>query len=91
MSKAPRPSQRSGVFGLLLVFCLTAFIGGIGFDLGAGARLRFWVGDQPAAAGAVGIAATLFMVLIAHAGRIVLNRRKQEEEADGGGDGRSHA
>lgn len=91
MSKQARPSQRSGVFGLLLVFCLTAFIGGIGFDLGAGARLRFWVGDQPAAAGAVGVAAALFMVLIAYAGRIVLDRRKKEEQTEGGGDGRTHA
>ncbi|MEQ1489376.1 MAG: hypothetical protein ABL932_02390 [Terricaulis sp.] len=88
MSKQPRPSQRSSVFGLLLVFSLTAFVGGLGFDLGVGARLRFWVGDQPAAAAAVGIGAALFMVLIAHAGRIVLNRRKADETVEGGGDGR---
>lgn len=91
MSKSPRLSQRSGAFGLLLVFCLTAFIGGIGFDLGAGARVRFWIGDQPAAAGDVGVAAALFMVLIAHAGRLAFDRWRKDTTSNGGGDGRTHA
>ncbi|MEZ5972980.1 MAG: hypothetical protein R3C31_14310 [Hyphomonadaceae bacterium] len=86
MSKSPRAPQNSDVFGLLLVFCLTAFLGGLGFDIAGGARLRFWIGDQPAAAGAVGIAAVLFVVLVAHVGRILLDRRHKEEE---GGDGRT--
>ena len=91
MNKRPRLSQRSGAFGLLLVFCLTAFIGGLGFDLGAGARVRFWIGEQPGAAGAVGVAAALFMVLIAHGGRMALNRWRKEAANEGGGDGRTHA
>ncbi|MCX7359816.1 MAG: hypothetical protein NT015_16965 [Alphaproteobacteria bacterium] len=91
MSRQPVPSQRGGAFGLLLVFCLTAFIGGFGFDLGTGARLRFWIGDQPAAAAAVGIAATLFMVLVGHAGRFALSRKKPNAKIEGEGDGRIHS
>ncbi len=90
MSKQRTPSQRNGAFGVLLVFCLTAFIGGLGFDVGAGARVRFWIGDQPAAAAAVGIAAALFMVLAAYGARVMLDRWKSHEAA-GGGDGRTDA
>ena len=80
MSKA-QPPQRSGVTGLLLVFSITALLVGLGFDLGAGSRGRFWIGDQPAAATAVGIAGVLFAVIAAHAARAVLARRKAEEES----------
>ena len=80
MSNA-QPPQRSGVTGLLLVFSVTALLVGLGFDLGAGSRVRFWIGDQPAAAAAVGVAGVLFAVLAAHAARLLLPvRRRQDEE-----------
>lgn len=79
MSRAS-PPQRSGVTGLLLVFSIAALIAGLGFDLGAGSRVRFWIGDQPASAAAIGVASVLFAVLAAHAARLVLARRKPAEE-----------
>jgi hypothetical protein len=88
MSKRTLPPQRSGVTGLLFVFCLTALLVGLGFDLGAGARMRFWIGDQPAAAAAVGVAAVLFGVLAAQAGRALFGRRRKADE--GSSDASSH-
>lgn len=81
------PPPRSGITGLLLVFCITALLVGVGFDLGAGARLRFWIGDQPAAAMAVGVAAVLFAILAAQVARVALGRRQQKDEA---GDASTH-
>lgn len=81
--KRTLPPQRSGIIGLLFVFALTALIVGLGFDLGAGARLRFWIGDQPLAAAAVGGAAVLFSVFAAQAGRVLLGR-KGEGSSDAG-------
>lgn len=75
------PPPRSGITGLLLVFCITALLVGFGFDLGMGARLRFWIGDQPAAATAVGVAAVLFAILAAQTARVVLGKRRQKDEA----------
>ena len=84
MSKRTLPPQRSGVTGLLFVFCLTALIVGLGFDLGASARVRFWIGDQPAAAAAVGVVAVLFSLLASLAARAVFaGRRKTEGSGDG--------
>lgn len=82
------PPPRSGITGLLFVFCLTALVLGLGFDLGLGARVRFWIGDQPAAAAAVGVAAVLFAILAAQAARFMLGRRKQPDE--GSSDAGSH-
>ncbi len=79
MSKAP-PPPRSGVTGLLWVFCLTALIVGLGFDLVGGLRVRFWLADQPGAAAAVGAAAVLFVVLATHAARFALGRRQKADE-----------
>jgi len=76
MKKSP-PAPRSGVTGLLFVFCLTALIVGLGFDLGAGARLKFWIGDQPGAAAAIGAAVVLFVVVATHAARFALGRRQK--------------
>ncbi|MBL8545607.1 MAG: hypothetical protein JNL81_04040 [Hyphomonadaceae bacterium] len=84
MTNAP-PPQRSGATGLLLVFSITALLVGLGFDLGAGSRVRFWIGDQPAAAAAVGVAGVLFAVLASHAARLVLAARSkphQQESSD---------
>lgn len=86
MSKI-RTRQRSGATGLLLVFSITALLAGLGFDLGAGSRVRFWIGDQPAAAAAVGVVGVLFAVIAAHVARLVLVRRTPEE---GGRDAGSH-
>ena len=75
------PPPRSGVTGLLLVFSIAALLAGLGFDLIGGSRMRFWIGDQPAAAAAVGVAGVLFAVIAAHAMRFVLHsRRKPEDE-----------
>jgi hypothetical protein len=75
------PPPRSGITGLLFVFSITALLVGFGFDLGAGARLRFWIGDQPAAATAVGVAAVLFTILAAQVARVLLGGRRQKDEA----------
>ncbi len=83
----PSPSSRSGAFGLLFVFCLAALLAGLGFDLGAAARMHFWIANQPGAALAVGVAATLFTVLSALIARAVLGRKQSIE----GGDARPHA
>lgn len=82
MTKPALPPQpRSGITGLLLVFSVTALLLGLGFDLGAGSRVRFWIGDQPAAAAAIGVAGVLFAVIAAHAARaLFVSRRKLEEE-----------
>lgn len=74
----PPPPPRSSAVGLLLVFCLTALVVGIGFDLGASARVRFWIGDQPGAAAAIGAAAALFTILAALGARAVLGRATEQ-------------
>lgn len=85
--KRTLPPPRSTIVGVLFVFSLTALIAGLGFDLAGGARLRFWIGDQPAAAAAVGGAAVLFAILCAQAGRAMLDRRRKPGSRDAG----SHA
>jgi hypothetical protein len=74
-----QPPQRSGIAGVLFVFSLTALIAGLGFALGAGARTRFWIGDQPAAAAAVGIAGALFAIAAAHVARMLLGRKREQD------------
>lgn len=81
------PPPRSGITGLLFVFCLAALLLGLGLDLGLGARLKFWIGDQPAAATAVGVAAVLFAIFAAQAARFALGRARNTDE---GGDAGSH-
>jgi len=71
------PPPRSAIAGVLLVFCLAALAAGLSFDIGLGARARFWIGDQPAAATAVGVAAVLLAIGAALLGRFVLGRREQ--------------
>lgn len=83
------PPPRSGITGLLFVFCLTALLLGLGFDIFGGARLRFWIGDQPAAAAAVGVAAVLLVILAAQAARLALGRRRGRDEE--GNDAGSHS
>ena len=84
MKKSPA-AARSGITGLLFVFCLTALIVGLGFDLGAGARLKFWIGDQPGAAAAIGAAVVLFVVVATHAARFALGRRQKADEGSSDG------
>lgn len=88
MSERKAAPPRSGVTGVLFVFCLAALIAGLGFDIAGGVRVHFWIGDQPGAAAAVGIAAVLFVVLAGQAARFVLGRR--EKAAEGSDDGSSH-
>lgn len=77
----PPPAPRSGVTGLLFVFSITALLAGLGFDLAMGSRVPFWIGDQPAAAAAVGVAGVLFAVIATHIARAVfLSRRSGDEE-----------
>ncbi|MEZ5960208.1 MAG: hypothetical protein R3C30_07225 [Hyphomonadaceae bacterium] len=83
------PPPRSGITGLLLVFSVTALLLGLGFDLGMGAHVQFWIADQPAAAAAVGAAAVLFAILAAQAARFVLGRRRSVNE--GSGDAGAHS
>jgi hypothetical protein len=75
------PSPRSGITGLLAVFCFAALLAGIGFDLGAGARAHFWIGAQPAAAAALGIAAAVAAVLVSRLARAVLSRGQRQERS----------
>lgn len=86
--QTPRP--RGGIFGLLFVFCLAAALAGLGFDLGASTRAHFWIGDQPAAAFAIGVAATLFAILAAWTARALLGRKARETKR-GSSDAGSHA
>ena len=79
MSRTP-PPPRSGIAGLLFVFCLTALLAGLGFDVFGGARVRFWIGDQPAAAAAVGVAVILFVLLVGQGARWLLGRSTDFDE-----------
>lgn len=72
------PPQRSAISGVLLVFCLAALIGGLGFDLVLGARSNFWIADQPAAATAIGVAAALFAIGAGLLGRLFLGRKREQ-------------
>lgn len=87
MSKAD-PHQRGGIFGMSFVFCLAAALAGLGFDLGLSARAHFWIGDQPGAAFAIGIAAALFAIVAALAGRALLGREPRDA---GSSDAGSHS
>lgn len=73
-----QPPQRSGIAGVLFVFCLAALIAGLGFDLGTGARTHFWIGDQPGAAAAIGVVAALFALAAAHVARLLLGRKREQ-------------
>lgn len=77
--RKPSPAQRSAATGVLLVFCVGALIAGLGLDLGAAARVKFWIGDQPAAATAVGVSAALFTVLIMRGLRMIFSGRRRDE------------
>src|SRR5262249_49168093 len=78
---ARTPPPKSGIAGVLLVFCIAALLAGIGFDLGAGARTRFWIGDQVGAAAAIGGAAAVFAVIAARVARLALGRSQESSDA----------
>ncbi|MGQ0533152.1 MAG: hypothetical protein ACT4OF_10760 [Caulobacteraceae bacterium] len=82
---AKSPPRKNGIAGMLFVFCLAAFLAGIGFDLGAGAHASFWIGDQTGAAAAIGVASAVFAVVAVRAARAVLGRRQE------GGDAGAHS
>jgi hypothetical protein len=79
ITRAPPP--KSGITGVLLVFCVAAVLTGLGFDFGAGAHTKFWIGDQPGAATAIGVAAAVFAVVAARVARIVLGRAQGDNDA----------
>jgi len=84
MTRTPEP-PRGGIAGLLLVFCVAAFLAGLGFDIGANARSGFWIASEPGAAAAFGVAAVVFAAIAARGMRIVLGRRREEGDSDVGG------
>ena len=75
MTKRARPRQRSGLTGLLFVFCLAGLLAGLGFDLAAGARATFWIGAQPGAAAMIGVAAVVFAVVAARLAQMLFARK----------------
>jgi hypothetical protein len=79
IARAPPP--KSGITGVLLVFCIAAVLAGLGFDFGAGAHTTFWIGDQPGAAAAIGVAAAVFAVIAARVARILLGRTQGGDDA----------
>ena len=79
MSRTP-PPPRSGLTGLLFVFALTSLLFGLGFDLVGGARAGFWIGDQPGAATALGVACVLIVIVAAQAMRWALGRGRVGDE-----------
>jgi hypothetical protein len=72
---------KSGLTGVLLVFCIAALLAGLGFDFGAGARAKFWIGDQAGAAAAIGIAGAVFAIVAARAARLLLGRSDRSGDA----------
>jgi hypothetical protein len=83
MSRDPPP--RGGIAGLVLLFCFTAVVAGLGFDF-AGDRYGFWLGARPGGAAALGAAAAAFCVVAAQVARLLLGRG----EAKGSGDADPH-
>ena len=77
-------TPRSSLTGLLFVFCLAGLVAGVGFDLGAGARERFWIGGEAGVAAAIGALAALSAVIVARLAQALFGRK-------GGGDAGSHS
>lgn len=75
------PPRKSGVTGVLLVFCIAALLAGLGFDAGAGAHPSFWIGDQIGAAAAIGVAGAVFAILAARLVRAALGRKVGSRDA----------
>jgi hypothetical protein len=76
MSKRPLQRRpRSGLTGVLFVFCLAALLAGLGFDVAGEARTSFWIGAQPGAAAMIGVAAVVFAVVAARLAQILFTRR----------------
>ncbi|MGD9982177.1 MAG: hypothetical protein AB7H66_15190 [Hyphomonadaceae bacterium] len=78
---ARTPPPKSGITGVLLVFCIAAVLAGLGFDFGAGARTDFWIGDQTGAAAAIGLATAVFAVVASRVARIVFGRVQGSSDA----------
>jgi hypothetical protein len=75
------PSSKSGVTGVLLVFCVAALAAGLGFDFGLGAHPDFWIGDQAGASAAIGIAGAAFAIVGARLARAILGRKGEGGDA----------
>jgi hypothetical protein len=85
MTRTPAPSRR-GIAGLLFLFCCAAVAAGLGFDIGLGARSAYWIGAEPGAAAALGVAGAAFALVAAHAGQMLFRRPTAQADAKGGGD-----
>lgn len=79
IARAPPP--KSGIAGVLLVFCVASVLAGIGFDFGADAHPNFWIGDQVGAAAAVGAGTAVFAVVAARLAIFVLGRAQGSSDA----------
>lgn len=85
----PAPPQPRGIAGLALLFCAVALIAGVLLDFALGEGPRFGVIAQPGGRAALGVGVAASGVLIAHALRWVLGRKRRDES--GGGDAADHA
>ncbi len=80
MIKAPPPKHR-GIAGLLLLFCATGAVAGLGFDLSLAADARFGgAAAQPGARAVMGLGVAALLVAVAHAFRWMLGRRVSHGE-----------
>lgn len=80
MIKAAPPKNR-GIAGVLMLFCATSAIAGLGFDLFLDAGVRFGAAAaQPGARAVMGLGVAALLVLAGHALRWMLGRRATEVE-----------
>lgn len=79
------PPQKRGIAGMLLLFCATALVAGVGFEFISGVSARFSVVAQPGGRAVLGVGVVAALVLLAHAMRWMLARKH------GGGDASDHA
>lgn len=74
----PGPPPTRGIAGLALLFCIVALSIGIGFDFARVDAPRFGLAGQPGGRALLGVAVAVSVVLIAHAMRWLLGRRRKE-------------
>lgn len=78
MIKPPPPKPR-GVAGLLMLFCVSAGVAGLGFDLFAEMGARFGVVAQSGGRAVLGLGVAATLVLAAHAMRWLLAKPAQDQ------------
>jgi hypothetical protein len=72
----PGPPPTRGIAGLALLFCIVALAVGLGFDFARDDAPRFGLVAQPGGRAVLGVVVAVSVVLIAHAMRWLLRRRK---------------